>query len=127
MELATGGGVQPLDYYGCDGRPWTKEEDAEFTGGGATQESGKGKILLSGIGQKFIDEARRVPGRGSFFLAENHNLQSSMIGPIDRNYPAVLALRPDLFAYYYYPRNVQEPDRVMDIIGGHLKKFTRGA
>lgn len=29
-ELAAGGGVGPLDYYGCDGRPWTREEDARF-------------------------------------------------------------------------------------------------
>ena len=126
-ELAAGGGVAPLDYYGCDGRPWTKEDDAKMAHGGATQESGKGKILLSGIGGKFITEARRVPGRGAFFLAENHNLEASMIEPLDRNFPAVLALRPEMFAYYYYPRNVQEPDRVMDIIGRHLRKFTRGA
>ena len=127
LELATGGGVGPLDFYGCDGRPWTKEDDAKMESGGRNQESGKGKILLSGVGQKFIDAARRVPGRGAFFLAENHNLQASMIGPLERNFPAVLALRPEMFAYYYYPRNVQEPDRVMGIIRRHLKKFSQGA
>lgn len=125
-ELAAGGGVGPLDYYGCDGRPWTIEEDKRFPHGGTVSESGKGKILLSGIGQLFIDTARRVPGRKSFFLAENHNINSAMIDAIDRNYPAALALQPDLFAYYYYPRNVQEPDRAMNIIGRHLKAFTRG-
>lgn len=122
-ELAAGGGVAPLDYFGCDGRPWTREDDAKMDHGGRNQESGKGKILLSGIGQKFIDTARSVPGRGAFFLAENHNLQASMIEPLDRNFPAALALRPEIFAYYYYPRNVAEPERVMSIIGRHLKQF----
>jgi hypothetical protein len=122
-ELAAGGGVGPLDYYGCDGRPWTLEEDAKFPGGGAAQESGKGKVLLSGVGQKFIDTAHRVPGRGAFFLAENHNLSSAMIAPLERHYAAALALRPEMFAYYYYPRNVDEPDRVMEIIGRELRRF----
>ena len=125
-ELAAGGGVVPLDYYGCDGRPWTREEDDRFPHGGANSESGKGKILLSGVGQLFIDTARKVPGRKSFFLAENHNITSAMIDAIDRNYPAALALRPDIFAYYYYPRNVDEPDRAMEVIARHLRKFTRG-
>jgi hypothetical protein len=124
-ELAAGGGVAPLDFYGCDGRPWTREEDEKFSGG-RNQESGKGKILLSGVGQIFIDTARRVSGRGAFFLAENHNLTSPMLAALDRHYADVLALRPDLFAYYYYPRNVQEPDRAMEIIGRHLKRLTRG-
>lgn len=126
-ELAAGGGVGPLDYYGCDGRPWTREDDRTFAGGGSTQESGKGKILLSGIGQKFIDTARSVPGRGAFLLAENHNLSAAMIEPLERNYAAALALRPEIFAYYYYPRNVAEPDRVMEIIGRHIKTFTQGS
>lgn len=121
-ELAAGGGVAPLDYYGCDGRPWTLEDDAKFTSGAAATESGKGKVLLSGVGQKFIDEAHRVPGRGAFFLAENHNLSAAMIEPLERNYAAALALRPEMFAYYYYPRNVEEPDRVMAIIGRHLRQ-----
>ena len=49
-----------------------------------------------------------------------------MIEPMDRNYPAVLALKPDMAAYYYYPRNVQEPDRAMAVIAKHIKKFTQG-
>ena len=125
-ELAAGGGVGPLDYYGCDGRPWTREEDQRFPHGGANSESGKGKILLSGIGQLFIDTARKVPGRKSFFLAENHNITAPMIDAMDRDYPAALALRPDLFAYYYYPRNVQEPDRAMEVIARHVRRFTQG-
>jgi|GEM_PF-482363 len=125
-ELAAGAAVPHLDYYGCDGRPWTLEDDKKMAGGGDSQESGKGKILLNGRGESFIKAARAVPGRKSFFLMENHNLQASMIEPMDRNYPAVLALKPDMAAYYYYPRNVQEPDRAMAVIAKHVKKFTQG-
>lgn len=125
-ELEASAAIHPLDYYGVDGRPWGFEDDAKMKGSGEGQESGKGKILLGGKGQKFIDLARRIPGRKSFFLIENHNLHSSMIEPLDRNYPAVLALKPDMAAYYYYPRNVSEPERTMTIIGRHLKQFTQG-
>ena len=92
-------------------------------GSGEDQESGKGKILLNGQGEKFIKAARSIPGRKSFFLLENHNLQASMLDAMDRHYAAVLAQRPDMAAYYYYPRNVQYPDRAMAIIGKHVKKF----
>lgn len=125
-ELAAGAAVPHLDYYGCDGRPWTLEDDKKMAGLGEGQESGKGKVLLSGKGESFIKAARAVPGRKSFFLMENHNLLASMIEPMDRNYPAVLALRPDMAAYYYYPRNVQDPDRAMEIIRKHIRRFTQG-
>ena len=122
--LAAGAGVQHLDYYGADGRPWTLEDDAKMSSLGI-EESGSGKVLLSGKGEAFIKSARSVAGRKSFFLVENHNLLASMIEPLERNYGRVLALQPDLFTYYYYPRNVASPDRVMDIIGKNLKAFTQ--
>lgn len=125
-ELAAGAGVQHLDYYGADGRPWTREDDKKMEGGGEGQESGKGKVLLSGRGAAFIAAARAVPGRKSFFLLENHNLKASMIEPMDRNYPAVLAQKPDMAAYYYYPRNVEEADRAMAVVAKHIRKFTQG-
>jgi hypothetical protein len=125
-ELAAGAGVQHLDYYGADGRPWDAAADKQMEGGGDGQESGKGKILLSGKGEAFIKAARAVPGRKSFFLMENHNLHASMIDAMDRHYPAVLALKPDFAAYYYYPRNVQDPDRAMAVIARHIRKFTQG-
>lgn len=123
-EIAASSGIQHLDYYGVDGRPWGLEDDQKMTSTEEGQESGKGKVLLSGRGETFIKAARSVPGRKSFFLIENHNLHASMIEPMDRNYPAVLALKPDMATYYYYPRNVQDPDRAMAVIGKHLKAFT---
>jgi len=125
-ELEIGAVTPNLDYYGADGRPWGLADDDKMKGSAEGQESGKGKVLLSGKGQAFIDQARRTPGRKSFFLIENHNLQASMIEPLDRNYPEVLRLPADMFCYYYYPRNVEEPDRTMNVIGGHIRRFTRG-
>ncbi len=29
-------------------------------------------------------------------------------------------------AYYYYLRNVQDPDRAMAIIAKHIRRFTQG-
>jgi len=124
-ELAAGAATPHLDYYGADGRPWTLQDDKKMEGSGDGQESGKGKVLLSGKGASFIKAARAQPGRKSFFLLENHNLQASMLEPLDRNYAAVLALKPDMAAYYYYPRNVEEADRTMDVIARHLRAFTQ--
>lgn len=126
-ELAAGAGVQHLDFYGADGRPWALEDDAKMASTGGDEGNGRGKVLLSGKGEAFIKSAHAVEGRKSFFLAENHNLKASMIEPLERNYPRVLALCPNLFTYYYYPRNVEGADRVMDIIGKNLKAFARNS
>ncbi len=123
--IAVGAAVPHLDYYGADGRPWGLEDDNKMRGSGVV-ESGKGKILLSGRGESFIRAARQQKGRKSFFLVENHNLRRGMIEPMDRNYPAVLALGADLYLYYYYPVKVQEPDRAMHVVGRHIKAFTQG-
>jgi hypothetical protein len=124
--LAASAQVENLVYYGADGPRWTLEDDAKVAGLGV-QETGAGKVLLSGKGEAFIQSAHKVPVGKSFFLAENHNLKDSRIDPLERNYPAVLALCPDLFAYCYYPRSGANPDRVMNIIGKNLKTFTRNA
>lgn len=126
-ELAAGAAVKHLDYYGADGRPWTLADDKQMANSAKGAEGGKGKVLLSGKGERFMAAARSVPGRKSFFLAENHNLPANMVGVLDRNYPAVLGLGSDLLTYYYYPRNVEQADRAMSIIGRHVKAFTQGA
>ena len=126
-ELAAGAAVQHLDFYGADGRPWTLQEDAELGKIKGNQEVGRGKVLLSGKGEAFIQSAHAVEGRKSFFLVENHNLKASMVQALERNYSSVLALRPDIFTYYYYPRNVEGTDRAMDIIGRKLKSFSQSS
>lgn len=116
--------MRHLDYFGGDGRPWDLAADAMWKDRISGQESGKGKVLLSGKGKRFVDLAHSR-GKKSFFLIENHNLSVDMIPAMDRHYPEVLALGADLYLYYYYPRNVQEPDHAMDIIGRHLRNFSR--
>ena len=59
-EFAAAAGVENLDYFGADGRPWGKADDKTMQAEEG-QESGKGKILLDGIGEKFIAAAKRVP------------------------------------------------------------------
>lgn len=124
-ELAAGAAVKHLDFYGADGRPWTLQEDAALAKIKGNEEVGRGKVLLSGRGEAFIRSAHAVEGRKSFFLAENHNLRANMVKVLERNYASVLALRPDIFTYYYYPRNVEGTDRVMEIIGRKLKAFSQ--
>jgi hypothetical protein len=116
-ERAAGAATPNLDFYGVDGRPWGRSADSRMVSGDASQESGKDKILLDGRAEAFIEAARSQPGRRSMVLIENHNLERSMTEPLRRDLPRVLALPADLFCYYYYPRNVAEPGKVMRILG----------
>lgn len=40
---------------------------------------------------------------------------------MDRRQPDVLTLGADHIIYYYYPRNLQDPDRAMGIFGKRMK------
>jgi hypothetical protein len=119
-EIRLCAAMRHTDYFGADGRPWDLKADARWTGAGENQESGKGKVLLSGKGRKFIDLAR-ANGKKALLLIENHNFSEDMIGPMERHLPEVLKLGADLYLYYYYPRNVAAPDRTMEVIGRNLK------
>lgn len=125
-ERAAGASTPHLDFYGVDGRPWGRSADARMASADAAQESGKDKILLDGRAEAFIAAARSHPGRRAMVLIENHNLEASMIEPLRRHLPQVLALPADLFCYYYFPRNVAEPEKVMRIIGRAFRSL-RGA
>lgn len=118
--------MRHLDYFGADGRPWDLETDQWLREAGAMQNRGKGKVLLGGLGRKFL-QAARANGKKSLFLIENHDLAADMIEPMDRHCPDVLASGADLYLYYYYPRNVQQPDRAMAVIGRHIKESAKGS
>lgn len=94
-----------------------------MAGADSSQESGKDKVLLDGRAEEFIRAARAEPGRGAMVLIENHNLTASMTEPLRRGLPRVLALPADLFCYYYFPRNVAEPERVMRIVGRGFRRL----
>lgn len=123
-EIGVCAAMRNLDYFGADGRPWDLEADGRWAGSGENQESGRGKVLLSGKGRKFIELARSN-GKKSFLLIENHNFPAEMIEPMERHLPEVLRLGADLYLYYYFPRNVAAPNRTMEIIGRNLKALQR--
>jgi hypothetical protein len=105
--------IEQLDYYGCDGRPW-READ------GGTPES-KGKYLL-GNGERFL-EAAHQNGKKSLWVLEHHNMQDKDLPLLDRRMPEVLTKPIDQTIYFYYPRNLQSPDRVMKTVASQLEKF----
>ena len=124
-KLASVSKVGPLDYFGADGRPWGMAEERKLSGNFG-ENGGDHKVLLDGVGEKFINLAGQQPGRKSFLLIENHNMDTPMIDLMERNYESVLKLPADMFCYYYYPRNVVDPERAMRIIGKQLKRFSAG-
>lgn len=105
--------IRYLDYFGCDGRPWTVED------GGQVED--KGKNLL-GNGERFITEARNN-NKKTVWLIENHNMLDKDIDLIEKRMPQVLLKDIDQLIYYYYPRNLQTPDLIMNSIAKFLKKY----
>lgn len=105
--------TQHLDYYGCDGRPWRNED------GG--QQEAEGKVLL-GAGERFLKAAQEQKKK-SLWLIENHNMQDADVALMDKRLPEVLQKDIDHLIYYYYPRNIQNPEKSMNSLARHLKKF----
>jgi hypothetical protein len=46
-----------------------------------------------------------------------------MIPAMEAGLPRVLALAPDHLIFYYYPRNIEDPDRNMTVIRQALQKI----
>jgi hypothetical protein len=106
--------IECLDYFGADGRPW------DLADGG--QLEGDGKTLLGIQGQRFIDAAH-ANSKKSLFLMENHNLPKSDIHLLEKGMPELLKMDVDQLIYYYYPRNVEDPDKTMNIIKKYLRNY----
>jgi hypothetical protein len=117
--------TQGLDYFGCDGRPWDLATDKQWAGASKEedQESGKGKVLL-GRGEQVIALARKY-GRKTLMLAENHNLPAKMLPALEAGLPKVAALRPDHLLFYYYPRNIEDPERNMRAVENALRALKK--
>lgn len=103
-----------LDYFGCDGKPWRLEDYDRPV-----------KKTLLGMGERFLAEARKN-GKGGLFLIENLDMSLKECEIMDRRLPEVLALRPEQLIYYYYPRNMEDPDRQMAILAKHLRAAKAG-
>jgi hypothetical protein len=106
--------TEGLDYFGCDGRPWGPSD------GGITEN--QGKYLLDGPGQRFISAAHKN-NKKSLWLIENHNLADDDIPVFEKRLPDVLRANPDHLIYYYYPRNLSRPEKVMEIVRRNLLKL----
>lgn len=106
--------IKYMDDYGCDGRPWKPED-------GGKQES-EGKVLLGGVGQRFIDAAK-ANNKRSLWLIENHNMADADIPILEKRMPEVIKTKVDHLIYYYYPRNLSQPDKIMSIIKNEIKNY----
>ena len=101
------------DDFGCDGRPW-------YNSDGGKQES-TGKVLLGNEGgERFLTAAKKY-GKNSLWLIENHNLALADLPTMDKRLSEVLSKDVDHLIYYYYPRNLEDPDKIMRVIAKHLK------
>lgn len=105
--------ITHLDYFGCDGRPWYPYD------GGVNESEGK---TLLGPGKKFLELAN-AQGKGSLWLIENHNMKDEDAELMDKRFPEVLSCTPNQLIYYYYPRNLESPDMIMNIMKKHLIKI----
>ena len=106
--------ISDLDIYGCDGRPWGN------TDGGKLESHGK--VLLDGVGQRFIDTVK-ANNKKSLWLIENHNMADADLEILKNRLPEVIDSEVDHLIYYYYPRNLQRPDSIMNVTKNNLKKL----
>ncbi|MBD3240189.1 MAG: hypothetical protein GF331_06350 [Chitinivibrionales bacterium] len=105
--------TESLDYFGCDGRPWGLAD------GGRT-DGAADKVLL-GRAERFVEAARRN-GKEGLILIENHNMRVEDNERMDRRLPQVLRLGAEHVLYYYYPRNLEDPDANMSILAKHVRE-----
>lgn len=104
--------TEHLDYFGCDGRPWHHTDESKT-------ESDK---TLLGIGERYLAAARANEVK-SLWLVENHNMAAEDIRLAKKRLPEVINHDVDQMIYYYYPRNLANPDENMDLIFNHMAKF----
>lgn len=98
--------IRGLDYFGADGRPWGPGEGKHL--------EAKGKTLLDTM--PTFQSLAKENGKKSLFLIENHNLATEDYALMQRRLPALVKLQPDFLLYYYYPRNLQDPDKAMEAV-----------
>ena len=71
-------------------------------------------------GERFLWAAEKY-GKNSLWLIENHNMALTDLPIMEVRLPEVLAKDVDHLIYYYYPRNLEDPDKIMDVIAVHLR------
>ncbi|NQZ76385.1 MAG: hypothetical protein HRT61_09790 [Ekhidna sp.] len=105
-----------LDYYGTDGKPWPREASP------LGMEAERSKKVVPVYGERFFTKARKN-GLKTMCLPENHNMSRQDNDLMEKHLPQILELDIDMWVYYYYGRNQEEPERNMQIIKDNIKTF----
>lgn len=116
IVVETSAKMKHLDYFGTDGKPWPREASPL---GIDTERS---KKVVPKYGERFFTEARKN-GLRTMCLPENHNMSKSDNDLMEQHLPDILQLDIDMWVYYYYPRNQEEPERNMAIIRKNIEWF----
>lgn len=107
--------IRHLDYFGADGRAYPNTEKPETY-------TGKKFLLGKGnVGKRYIEKAAEKKLK-SMVLIENFKTNPNEYALLEKHLDTIIPMA-DQFAYYYYPRSCAEPDKVMQLITKHLKKF----
>lgn len=110
-EVAAMASTDALDEYGCDGAPWAA---------GPGEDIAQTKTLLDHAPRHLAAAAAR--GRRSLMLIENLALDRAENARMAKRLPEVLALRPDHLLFYYYGRNLEDPEETMAIVREALRR-----
>jgi len=108
--------MQHVEVVGLDGRPYTLQPKPEA-------EHHPNKSLID-QGPSFKATAT-AHGKQSLMLIENHDMPEELYDNMQRELPATLAMDFDHVLFYYYPRNLTDPDRQMQIIKDAMKIHAR--
>jgi hypothetical protein len=114
--VETSAKMNHLDYFGTDGKPWPR--NASPLG----MDSERSKKVVPKYGERFFTEARKN-GLQTMCLPENHNMTKADNDRMEQYLPGILKLDIDMWVYYYYPRNQEEPERNMAIIRKNIENF----
>ena len=102
-----------LDYFGCSGLPWSTNVD---------KDSRKYKRYLEDKIPEFKAHAATM-GVKSMAVIKNMYIDPQDHRLVDQYLPKTLALQPDNLTYYYYPRNLENPDENMNLLKKYLSNF----
>jgi len=103
-----------LDAFGCDGRPWDE--------GRAGERNWDRKCLFPDNLDAYIKMAKDADKK-TLCLVENYDLPERHLHLLDEGYPRVLQRDIHHLIYYWYPRNVADPERQMNAVRKHVRIF----
>ena len=103
-----------LDAFGCDGRPWDT--------GAAGERNWDRKCLFPDNLDAYIQMAKDAR-KQTLCLVENYDLPDRHLDLLDEGYPRVFEREIDHLIYYWYPRNVADPDAQMAVVSKHVRRY----